>query len=99
MITVTRTMNTTLDQVVGAVSYLQECAAYIKSKTGVENRIEMPVGGVAYRIRMVAQYESLAAYERVVAQLMSDPKYFELGAKASQFLTPGSAFDEFWAAV
>jgi len=96
MITISRTMATTGEKFAGAVRFAHECAAYIKSKTGVDFKVEVPVGGNPMRFRWIAQLESLSAFEQVNAKLMSDPKYMDMVAKTTQHVLPGTSLDEIW---
>jgi len=96
MITISRTMATSGERFAGAVRFAHECAAYIKSKTGVDFKVEVPVGGNPMRFRWIAQLESLSAFEQMNAKLLSDPKYMDMVAKTTQHVLPGTSLDEIW---
>jgi len=96
MITVSRTITTTGEKFAGAVRFAHDSAGYIKSKTGVDFKVEVPVGGNPMRLRWIAQLESLAAFELMNAKLSSDPKYMDMVAKTTQHVLPGTTVDEIW---
>jgi len=99
MITFIRTASCPADKFGAAIAFAHEIAGYIKSKVGVEIKVQVPpTGGNPWRVRWVSQYENLAAYEQAGQKLMSDPKYMELAGKASAqgIMMPGMSFDEVW---
>ena len=99
MITFTRTASCPADKFPALMAFAREIAGYVKSKVGVDLKVQVPpTGGNPFRVRWVAQYDNLAALEQILQKLLSDPKYMELAGKASaQGITiPGSAFDEVW---
>ncbi|HYA65630.1 MAG TPA: hypothetical protein VEE84_03025 [Burkholderiaceae bacterium] len=99
MITFTKTANTDGARFEAALVYAREIAAHGKTLTGIDTRIEMPIGGPSYRLRWVSQYQSLAALERAITKLLSDRKYMDMAAKAPNYFVPGSATDEVWTSV
>ena len=96
MITWSRSVGTTGEKLAGLLKYAHEAAEYTKSKTGFDIKVEVPIGGNPMRVRWTAQYENLATYEQAWAKLLSDPKFMDLIAKATQHVLPGSAVDELW---
>jgi hypothetical protein len=79
-----------------ALSFAREVTAYIKTKTGHEVKIGMPIGGNPNRIGWFVQYENLAALEDTQGKLMQDQKYMELIAAAAANFIAGSMHDEIW---
>jgi hypothetical protein len=79
-----------------AILSAREIAAYIKSKSGLEVKIGMPVGGNPNRIGWYVQYENLAVLEDTQARLFQDQKYMELIARSAENFIAGSVHDEIW---
>ncbi|HYB51474.1 MAG TPA: hypothetical protein VED47_10255 [Burkholderiaceae bacterium] len=99
MITFTRTLTSTADKFPAAMAFAHEIAGYLKSKVGVDVKVQVaPCGGNPWRVRWVAQYENLAAYEQIGQKLMSDHKYMELAGKGTSqgLFIAGTTFDEVW---
>jgi len=99
VITFTRTLTSTADKFPAAMAFAHEIAGYLKSKVGVDVKVQVaPCGGNPFRIRWVSQHENLAAFEQKMQGLMSDPKYMELAGKgmAQGLFIAGSTFDEVW---
>jgi len=96
MITFRRTVSVPLKNVPAGLAFAREAAGYVKSKFGVEVGLQMPMGGNPWRFCFVSQYDSLASLEQTNQKMMSDPKYMELSAKASDIYIIGSAVDEIW---
>jgi len=99
MITARRTAIVPLKNLGAALAYGRETAEYNKNKFGVKTVLQMPVGGNPWRICFAMQFDSLAAMEQMTQKMMSDPKYMELAAKASDIFVVGSAVDEIWTDV
>ena len=97
MITIIRTADVNGSKLPAALGWAHEIASYVKSKTGIEVKVQMPSGhGNPFRIRWIWQTESLAAHEQAMKKLMSDAKYLELGAKAMDLCWPRTFSDEYW---
>ncbi len=80
-----------------ALAFARDVAGFVKSKTGVEVNIGMPIGGgKPNRIGWSAQFQSLAAYEEMSTKLLADPKYMEMVEKAADNFMPDSIHDELW---
>jgi hypothetical protein len=96
MITWYRVAEIAPGQLASAIGFANEVASYVKSKTGVEVRVAMPIAGNPFRIGWTAQYESLAALEADEAKFGDDTKYLALIEKAKDIFNAGSTHDEIW---
>jgi len=96
MITFIRTSDANGVKFPAALAWAHEVAAFVKSKTGLETKVEVPTSGNPYRIRWVTQGESLATHEQNMKKIASDPKYMELMAKAGDLFHARTTCDEIW---
>lgn len=96
MITFYRTVVIAPGKLAGALAFAREVTALVKSKTGANVKIAMPIGGNPNRIGWTAQYENLAGYEQVMTKLFNDPKYQEIVAKSADNWVPNTLKDELW---
>jgi hypothetical protein len=79
-----------------ALSFAREVTAYIKTKTGDEVKVGMPIGGNPNRICWFVKYENLAALEDTQGKLLQDQKYMELIAGSAANFIAGSMHDDIW---
>ena len=79
-----------------ALRFAREIAEYIKTKTGKDVSIGMPVGGQANRIGWFVAYENLAELDETQTSLLQDSAYLEKVAEAGDNFVPGSIHDEIW---
>ena len=91
-----RTAKIAPGKIPSSIAFAKEIAAFVKSKTGVEVRVAMPMAGNPSRIGWSAQYESLAALEKAQASFVTDSKYMEMVVKSSDNFIAGSLHDEIW---
>lgn len=96
MITFTHSAGTMAANLPELLKLAHEIAKYVKGKTGVEVKVQIPVAGNPWRVRWTSESESLAAHEQSMSKLMSDPKYMELAARVTPLVIPGSALVELW---
>lgn len=96
MITLHRSASIVPGHVGSALGFAREVAALIKTKTGVEVSVAMPVAGNPNRVAWTAHFESLGDYGSTMDRLRSDAQYGELVAKGALNFIPGSVFDEIW---
>ena len=94
MIYVSRTATIAPGKLPAATVFAREVAGYIKTATGVEVKIGMPIGGNPHRISWFSQHESLAAYEATTSKILSDAKYLEIIGKAAEYFVAGSLHDD-----
>jgi hypothetical protein len=99
MITSYRTANVAPGKFPSAMKFAHEAAAYIKQKTGEENRIAVPIGGNPFRIGWSAEHENLAALDAYLMKLAGDQKYIEMLVKNADNFIGGSVHDQIWRAI
>lgn len=99
MITMYRSASIASGKVASSLAFAKSISAYIKDVARVDVQVMMPIGGNPNRVGWVASYESLAAYESMMAKLMADPKYMELVSKGADNFIPGTVHDELWRTV
>lgn len=99
MITLNRTASVISANLVEALVYAREIAAYITETTGKDVTVEMPVGGTWSQIRWTVYFDSLGAYEGWSNALRADPKYMAMLTKGSGFFIEGSGTDHLWRAI
>ena len=99
MIVFSRTASITPGKNPSALSFAREIAAYLKSKTGVEFEVSMPVGGNPNRITWSCRYQDLAAYEKVSVTMAADTQYMQLAASGTDNFIAGSFNDSIWRIV
>jgi hypothetical protein len=80
----------------GAMAFAREVAKYVKTTTGVEVHIGIPVGGNPQRIGWSAQYQTLAMYDDMSTKLLADAKYQEMVAKAADNFVANTMRDAIW---
>ena len=96
MILVQRSVSVAPGMLSVAMGFANEIIAQVKTTTGIDLKIAVPVGGNASRIAWIANYENLAHYEAVGQKLLGDQKYLELIKKAAGILVPNTLHDEIW---
>ena len=96
MILVQRSVSVAPGMLSAAMAFANEIIAQVKTTTGIDLKIAVPVGGNASRIAWIANYENLAQYEAVGQKLLGDQKYVELIKKAAGILVPNTLHDEIW---
>jgi hypothetical protein len=79
-----------------ALGWAHEVVSYVKSKIGLEGRVEIPTSGNPYRIRWIYQFESQDQHAQNTRKLVADPKYLELLKKGSDLFHPRTTCDETW---
>lgn len=99
MITLNRTASIVPGQVGSAIAFARDVAALIKTKTGVEVAVALPVAGNPNRVGWSARFESLGDFGQTMDRLRADAQYAELVAKGSTNFIPGSVFDEIWRSI
>jgi len=99
MITFYRTVVVAPGKLNSALAFAREVSGFVKSKTGKEVKIAMPIGGNPNRIGWMAQYENLAGFEEVMNKLNNDAKYQELLASAAGNWVPNTLKDELWRSI
>lgn len=99
MITFHRTSTLTSGDVVRAMSWAREIAAYIRQSTGVDVAVEMPVGRNPWQLRWSFKYDNLAAYDAKTSELRADPKYMAMLASGSDMFVPNTTDDELWRSI
>jgi hypothetical protein len=70
--------------------------AYLKKLTGVEYRIETPIGGNPHRISLTTNFESLGDMDAHAAKLRADQKWLDQSTKSAENYVAGSTSDEIW---
>jgi hypothetical protein len=80
----------------GAMAFAKEVVKYVKTTTGVDVYIGIPIGGNPSRIGWSAQYPTLAAYDEMSTKLLGDPKYQDIIAKGGEHFVPDTMRDELW---
>jgi len=96
MILVQRSASVALGMLAAAMAFANEISAQVKTTTGIDLKIAVPVGGNAARLAWIANYENLAQYEAVGLKLLGDQKYMELIKKAGGLFVPNTLHDEIW---
>ena len=81
---------------IAAMSFAREIAGYIKSKTGLDVKIGMPIGGNPNPIGWYVQYEDLAVLEDTHSKLLQDQRYMEMIGRSSETFIAGSVHDDIW---
>jgi hypothetical protein len=80
----------------GAMAFAKEIVKHVKTMTGVDVQIGIPIGGNPSRIGWSAQYQTLAAYDEMSTKLLGDAKYQDLVAKGGENFVPDTMRDELW---
>ncbi|HBK06379.1 MAG TPA: hypothetical protein DDZ81_11010 [Acetobacteraceae bacterium] len=99
MITLNRTASVISANLVEALVYARDIAAYITETTGKEVTVEMPVGGTWSQIRWTVYFDSLGGYEAWSTALRADPRYMTMLTAGSGFFIEGSGTDHLWRAI
>jgi hypothetical protein len=68
----------------------------LKSRFGVDLRLQVPIGGHLNRIAFVLTFRDLAELEAMTLKITADPEYRKLSAATARNANPGSGFDEMW---
>ncbi|MGA2707720.1 MAG: hypothetical protein ACLQJ0_19695 [Steroidobacteraceae bacterium] len=82
-----------------AIAFGHLIAKYIKETYGTILEVLVPIGGDPNRISWHTRYDSLADWEAVTANLMTDKLYVEMVAKQSNTFLAGSVRDDLWRTV
>ena len=96
MILVQRSVSVAPGMLSAAMAFAIEISTQVKTTTGIDLKIAVPVGGNAARMAWIANYENLAQYEAVGLKLLADQKYLELIKKAAGLFVPNTLHDEIW---
>ncbi len=80
----------------GAMAFARDVAKYVKTATGGDVQVSVPIGGNPSRIGWSAQYQTLAAYDEMSTKLLGDAKYQDLVAKGGEHFVPDTMRDELW---
>ena len=99
MIVFTRTVSIAPGKNASAMAFAREIAAYLKSASGMELEVLVPIGGNPNRITWTSRYADLAAYDKASSAMMADPKYLQLVSGASDNFIAGSVLDSLWRKV
>jgi hypothetical protein len=99
MISFSRTASIAPGKAGDAIAFGQLMAKYIKETYGTTIDVLMPIGGNPNRISWHARYDSLAQWETVTAELLTDKVYVEMVSKQSNTFVPGSVHDDLWRSV
>jgi hypothetical protein len=99
MLSFSRTASIAPGKASDAIEFGHLIAKYIKEKYGTTLEVLVPIGGDPNRISWHARYESLAEWEAVTANLLTDKLYVELVSKQSNTFVPGSVRDDLWRTV
>jgi len=82
-----------------AIAFGHLIAKYIKETYGTDLVVLVPIGGDPNRISWRTHYASLADFEAITTNLMTDKLYMEMVAKQSNTFLPGSIRDDLWRTV
>jgi hypothetical protein len=82
-----------------AIAFGHLIAKYIKETYGTDLVVLVPIGGDPNRISWHTHYNSLADFEAITTNLMTDKLYMEMVAKQSNTFLPGSIRDDLWRTV
>ena len=96
MILVQRSVSVAPGMLSAAMAFASDISTQVKTTTGIDLKIAVPVGGNAARMAWIANYENLAQYEAVGLKLLADQKYLELIKKAAGIFVPNTLHDEIW---
>ena len=90
--------NATIAQgkMVPAMTFARDIAEYIKSKTGKNVTIGMPIGGQSNRIGWFVEYENLAELDKIQGGLLQDAEYLAISSKGGENFIAGSLHDDIW---
>lgn len=99
MITLHRSASITPGHVASAIGFAKEVAGLIKTRTGAEVSVALPVAGNPNRVSWTAHFDTLADFDRTMERLRSDAQYGELVAKGGMNFIPGTVFDELWRSI
>lgn len=83
-------------KMVAAMSFARDIAQYIKTKTGKDVRVGMPIGGQSSRIGWLVEYENLAELDKFQSGLLQDSEYQAMTAKGGENFIAGSLHDDIW---
>lgn len=83
-------------KLVPAMSFARDIVSLIKSKTGKDVTVGVPVGGQAGRLAWFVEYENLGQLEEFQSKLLQDSEYQALLAKGGENFVAGSMHDEIW---
>ncbi|MBR1215613.1 hypothetical protein [Bradyrhizobium sp. JYMT SZCCT0180] len=96
MILVQRSVSVAPGMLSAAMAFAKEISIQVKTTTGIDLKIAVPIGGNAARMAWIANYENLAQYEAMGLKLLADQKYLELIKKAADLFVPNTLHDEIW---
>jgi len=99
MITLHRSASIAPGQLGSAIAFAKEVAALIKTKTGVEVAVAVPMAGNPNRVGWTARFENMGEFGSTMDRLRGDAQYGELVAKGGMHLIPGTVFDELWRSI
>lgn len=68
----------------------------LKSRFGVDLRLQIPIGGRPNRIAYILTFRDLAELEAVTLKITADPEYRKLAAASARNANPGSSYDQMW---
>jgi hypothetical protein len=84
MITWVRTADVRDGKALPAVEFGLKVAGYVNDKFGLEVSLERNVTGMLNQLHWVVTYDSLAAFEEIVAATSADEGYQQLLAEATE---------------
>ena len=99
MIVVTRTISVAPGKTASAIGVAKQIAAYMKTSTGTDVEVLMPIGGNPFRITWTSRYPDLAEFEVRWAKISADQKYLQLVTSGLDNFVPGSVFDTLWRVI
>jgi len=89
MIRWTRSGRIAPGKTIPAVKWAKEITEFVNKKYKLQVTVYMDSFGEVGTIRWFADYEDLAALEKVMNQLWPDPEYFEKVNQAADLFVPG----------
>jgi len=99
MITFLRSVQVLPGKTPEALAFAKEIASHIKTTTGQDLTIGVPVGGDASRIGWYTRYDTMGAMETQQTKMLADAKYWEIVSRGANLFVPGSIRDEIWRTV
>jgi hypothetical protein len=99
MIIVVRSMTVLPGKTAAGVASAQEIARLVR-QAGIKRAHALaPVGGNSSRLGVLLEYESLAQYDNLHFQLITDPAWAALSARDADILAPGSLRQKIWRVI